>query len=69
MAAKGRVKVGADADLTIFDPATVIDKSTYEDATVPSVGIPFVVVGGQVVVDSGKVTAARPGRPIRAAQP
>ena len=68
MAAKGRVKVGADADLTIFDPATVIDKSTYEDATIPSVGIPFVVVGGQVVVDSGKVTAARPGRPIRAAQ-
>jgi N-acyl-D-aspartate/D-glutamate deacylase len=68
MAAKGRVKVGADADLTIFDPATVIDKSTYEDATIPSAGIPFVVVGGQVVVDSGKVTAARPGRPIRAAQ-
>jgi dihydroorotase len=68
MATKGRVKVGADADLTIFDPATVIDKSTYEDATIPSAGIPFVVVGGQVVVDSGKVTAARPGRPIRAAQ-
>jgi N-acyl-D-aspartate/D-glutamate deacylase len=68
MAAKGRVKVGADADLTIFDPATVIDKSTYEDATIPSVGLPFVVVGGQVVVDSGEVTAARPGRPIRAAQ-
>jgi len=69
MAAKGRVKVGADADLTIFDPATVIDKSTYEDATIPSVGIPFVIVGGQVVVDSGKVTAARPGRAIRAPTP
>ena len=66
MAAKGRIKVGADADLTIFDPATVIDRSTYEDATIPAAGIPFVVIGGQVVVDSGRVTAARPGRAIRA---
>ncbi len=66
MAAKGRVKVGADADLTIFDPASVIDRATYEDATIPSAGIPFVIVGGQVVVDGGAVTAARPGREIRA---
>ncbi len=66
MAAKGRVKVGADADLTIFDPATVIDRATYEDATIPSAGIPFVVVGGAVVVDRGVVTEARPGRAIRA---
>ncbi|HEX6315651.1 MAG TPA: amidohydrolase family protein [Gemmatimonadaceae bacterium] len=66
MAQKGRVSVGADADLTIFDPETVIDRSTYEDAMIPSTGIPFVIVGGQVVVDSGKVTAARPGKPIRA---
>ncbi|MGQ0641118.1 MAG: amidohydrolase family protein [Gemmatimonadaceae bacterium] len=66
MAKKGRVSVGADADLTIFDPATVIDRSTYEDATIPPAGIPYVLVGGQVVVDSGKVTSARPGRAIRA---
>jgi dihydroorotase len=66
LARKGRVNVGADADLTIFDPATVIDKATYEDAAIPSAGIPFVIIGGQVVVDSGKVTAARPGRAIRA---
>ena len=66
MATKGRVRVGADADLTIFDPATVIDGSTYEDATIPAVGIPYVIVGGQLVVDSGKVTKARPGRAIRA---
>lgn len=66
MAQKGRIKVGADADLTIFDPQTVNDRSTYEDAAIPSSGIPFVIVSGQVVVDSGKVTAARPGRPIRA---
>ena len=66
MAAKGRVKVGADADLTIFDPAAVIDKSTYEDATIPSAGIPYVIVGGQLVVDGGQITAARPGTGIRA---
>ena len=66
MAQKGRIKVGADADLTIFDPVTVIDRSTYEDATIPAAGIPYVIVGGQIVVDSGKVTASRPGKPIRA---
>lgn len=66
MATKGRVKVGADADLAIFDPATVIDRSTYENATIPSAGIPYVIVNGQVVVDSGRVTSARPGRAIRA---
>jgi N-acyl-D-aspartate/D-glutamate deacylase len=66
MATKGRIRAGADADLTIFDPATVIDKATYEDATIPSAGIPYVIVGGQVVVDAGQVTAARPGRAVRA---
>jgi N-acyl-D-aspartate/D-glutamate deacylase len=66
MAQKGRIRAGADADLTIFDPATVIDRATYEDASIPSAGIPFVVIGGQVVVDGGEVTAARPGRPVRA---
>ena len=65
MATKGRIRTGADADLTIFDPATVIDRATYEDASIPSAGIPFVVVGGQVVVDAGTVTDARPGRAIR----
>ncbi len=66
MAGKGRIRVGSDADLTIFDPATVLDRSTYEDATIPAAGIPYVIVGGKVVVDSGKVTAARPGGAIRA---
>jgi len=66
MMQKGRVRAGADADLTVFDPATVIDHSTYEDATIPSAGVPYVIVGGQLVVDGGKLTAARPGRAIRA---
>jgi N-acyl-D-aspartate/D-glutamate deacylase len=66
MKQKGRLKVGADADLTVFDPATVIDRATYEDASLPSAGIPFVIVNGQVVVDGGRITIARPGRGIRA---
>jgi N-acyl-D-aspartate/D-glutamate deacylase len=65
MGRKGRLGLGADADITIFDPATVIDRSTYEDATIPAEGIPYVIVGGVVVVDGGELTDARPGRAIR----
>lgn len=67
MANKGRVRAGADADLIVFNPATVIDRATYENAGIPSAGIPYVVVGGQVVVDRGDLTTARPGRAVRAA--
>ena len=66
MARKGRLAVGADADLTVFDPATVQDRATYENGAIPSAGIPFVIVAGQVVVEDGAVTAARPGRAVRA---
>ncbi|MEQ9401438.1 MAG: amidohydrolase family protein [Longimicrobiales bacterium] len=66
MARKGRIAPGADADLTVFDPATVLDRATYEDATIPSAGIPFVIVGGQVVVDGGAVTGVRAGTALRA---
>ena len=66
MANKGRIRVGADADITIFDPETVIDRSTYEDAMIPASGIPYVIIGGEIVVEGGEVTEARPGRAIRA---
>jgi dihydroorotase len=63
---KGRLKAGADADITIFDADTVIDRSTYTDPTLPSHGIEFVLVNGVLVVDEGElVPDTSPGRAIR----
>ncbi len=67
MARKGRVQVGADADLTIFDPARVIDRSTFTEPALRSEGIPHVLVNGTFVVRNGEnVAGAVPGRPVRA---
>lgn len=63
---KGRIQVGADADITIFDPRTVKDNATMTQAGLPSTGIPYVVVNGTVVVkDSMVLEGVYPGRPIR----
>jgi N-acyl-D-aspartate/D-glutamate deacylase len=65
---KGRIRPGADADITVFNPATVIDRSTFEKPDAPSAGIPWVLVRGTVVVDGGKVVdGVHPGQAIRAA--
>ncbi len=64
---KGRLSPGADADIVIFDPATVIDQSTYLDPAIPAQGIPYVLVNGVIVVRNGELLAdARPGRAMRA---
>ena len=68
MKRKGRIAVGADADITVFDPARVIDRATYEKPAQFSEGIRHVIVGGTFVVrDEQLVPAVTPGRPIRAA--
>jgi hypothetical protein len=64
---KGRVRVGADADLVLFNPDTVIDRSTYTQPDLASEGIPHVLVGGVFVVRDGVFQAGvNPGRAVRA---
>ena len=62
---RGLVQAGQFADITIFDADRVIDHSTYEDPFQYNDGIEYVLVNGQLVLDRGKQTAARPGRALR----
>lgn len=59
---RGYIRVGQAADLVLFDPDTVIDRATPEQAAQLSEGIAAVWVGGQLVFANGQATAARPGR-------
>lgn len=61
---RGALREGAFADLVLFNPATVIDRSTFEKPQELSVGIEKVFVNGQMVWDAGKATGARPGMVI-----
>ena len=62
---RGLLRAGQFADLTLFDPERVIDKSTYTSPFAYNEGIEYVIVNGQVVLEKGKHTGARPGRSIR----
>jgi len=66
MRRKGRLVVGAAADITIFDAATVIDRSTYRDPSLAPIGIEHVIVNGVSVVSRGQaVEGVTPGQPVR----
>ena len=66
MARKGRLQVDADADVVVFDPATIIDQATYREPTLAPRGLRDVVVNGAVMVRDGVVRAGLfPGRAIR----
>jgi N-acyl-D-amino-acid deacylase len=62
---KGQIREGFDADITIFDPETVIDRATYENPRQFSPGIDRVIVNGRIVVENGKQTDAAPGKTVR----
>ncbi len=68
MRTKGRLRAGADADLTIFDANRVIDRATFERPALPSEGIVHVLVNGVFVVRDGRlVEGVGPGQPVRRA--
>ena len=62
---RGLVKPGFYADITVFNPETVIDRATFEQPHQTSVGIEYVFVNGQMVLKKGQITNARPGRGLR----
>jgi len=63
---KGRLAVGADADITVFDPARVTDRATFDQPAQHSEGIPYVLVNGVLVVKDGQINeSVLPGRGLR----
>jgi N-acyl-D-aspartate/D-glutamate deacylase len=62
---RGLLRPGQWADLTLFDPERIIDRATYTEPFQYSDGIEYAIVNGQVVLDRGRHTGARPGRALR----
>ena len=63
---KGRLQEGADADVVVFDPETVSDRATFEKPMEPSLGVRFLVVGGTLLIDSGRMVPDEyPGRALQ----
>ncbi len=65
LADRGLLKPGMYADITVFDPATIIDRATFEEPSQVSTGVSYVIVNGVPVIDAGRLTRALPGRALR----
>jgi len=63
---KGSLKPGCDADIVIFDLSRVQDNATYTDPLLPPDGIDYVLLGGQIAVENGKLIREDLGRAVRA---
>ena len=62
---KGILREGLDADIVIFDPQTIIDRSTFENPAQPPAGISWVIVNGEVAVEQGEIKGATSGKVLR----
>ena len=62
---KGRLNVGADADITIFDYETIQDKATFAEPALAPVGIEYVIIGGQVALEKGEIVKDNCGKAVR----
>lgn len=65
---KGEIKVGMDADIVIFDYDNIIDKATFDNPTLPPLGIDYVIINGKISINNGKVINKRLGESIRRIQ-
>jgi len=62
---KGRIQEGADGDIVVFDPNTISDRSTFQKPMEPSVGVHYLLVGGAVLIDDGKMASDMyPGKAV-----
>lgn len=62
---KGRLNVGADADVVIFDPETIQDRATFQEPALPPVGIEYVLMGGEIALQNGRILRNDLGRAVR----
>ena len=65
LANKGRLNVGADADVTVFDPNTICDGATFAEPILPPVGISYVFVGGRLAAKDCNILEANCGTAVR----
>jgi N-acyl-D-amino-acid deacylase len=65
LAKKGRLNVGADADITIFDYEKICDGATFSDPVLPPTGIDYVLIGGQIAAKDCQIVKNDCGRAIR----